>query len=136
MPKEARWLIKTALGYLAFGLTLALVRAGQSAGLLPDLAANLWLPQLHLLTVGWLTQLIFGVAYWLFPSRRDSRDVSRSLIWPAYGALNTGLLLRLAAEPSFLSGRVRAWGLLVSAALQWGACLLLVIYFWPRVRQS
>jgi hypothetical protein len=136
MPVEARWLIKTALLHLAAGLALALVRAGQSAGLVPGTAAALWLPQLHLLTVGWLTQLIFGVACWLFPAPGDAATASPTLVWTAYGALNLGLLLRLGAEPAVLPEAVRAWGLLASAALQWGASLLLVAHVWPRVRSK
>ena len=136
MPVEARWLIKTALVYLAAGLALALVRAGQSAGLVPGSGAQLWLAQLHFLTVGWLTQLIFGVAYWLFPVPGDSAAASPALIWTAYGALNLGLLLRLGAEPAVLSEGLRAGGLVASTALQWGASLLFVAHFWSRVRSK
>ncbi len=134
MPRPARWLIKTALVCLATALALGVIRAGQAGGLLPGSAAALWLPQLHLLTVGWLTQLIFGVAFWLFPTRTARGTASARLVWIAYGALNTGLLLRLACEPAALSPAVRRWGLGGSALLQWTASLLLVVHFWPRVR--
>lgn len=134
MPTQARWLIKTALVYLATALTLALVRAGQDVGFVPGHSATLWLPQLHFLTVGWLTQLIFGVAYWLFPNPGSKGHAASSVVWIAYGALNVGLLLRLAAEPALLSGAVRGWGLVASAGLQWIASLLLVGHFWSRVR--
>lgn len=132
MPTEARWLIKTALAYFALGLALGVVRAAQSAGLVPGTAAALWLPQLHALTMGWLTQLIFGVAFWLFPS---AEDLSSLPVWTAYAALNAGLFLRLGCEPA-PSGPTRAWGLVASAALQWAASLLLVGYFWRRVRTT
>jgi len=135
MPSEARWLIRTALVYLAVALGLGLVRAGQAAGLVPGLPATLWLPQLHFLTVGWLTQLIFGVAFWLFP--RPSPDTwGPPVIWSAYATLNLGLVLRLLSEPALLSPSARSWGLLASAALQWVASLLLVGYFWRRVRSK
>lgn len=135
MPTKARWFIKTAFLYLGAGLTLALVRAAQSADLLPGEGASLWLPQLHFLTVGWLTQLIFGVAYWLFPNPASSSDTGQGpVLWMAYGALNVGLLLRLGAEPAFFPAAVQAWGLVASAFLQWVASLLLVGHFWWRVR--
>lgn len=134
MPTPARWLIKTALLHLVLALTLALVRAGQTAGLVPGVASTLWLPQLHLLTVGWLTQLIFGVAFWLFPSPEPGTQPSSHLVWVAYGALNLGLVLRLVCEPRGLPEGLRGWGLVASAALQWAASLLFVGHFWCRVR--
>lgn len=134
MPTQARWLIKTALVYLVVALAFALVRAGQGIGLVPGQSATLWLPQLHFLTVGWLTQLIFGVASWLFPNPGSKGHAASNVVWAAYGALNVGLLLRLGTEPTFLSDGIRAWGLVVSAGLQWVASLLLVGHFWSRVR--
>lgn len=133
MPTQARWLIKTALVYLAVALMIGVVRAGQAAGVVPGTASSLWLPQLHLLTVGWLTQLIFGVASWLFPNPDGGMADSRA-VWVAYGTLNLGLLLRLGFEPRAVPEDLRAWGLVVSAALQWTASLLLVGHFWRRVR--
>lgn len=133
MPPQARWLIKTALVYLVAALAIGVIRAGQAAGLVPGTAAMLWLPQLHFLTVGWLTQLIFGVAFWLFPNP-DGGGPSGHVVWIAYGALNLGLLLRLGCEPRMLPEALRDWGLVASAALQWGASLLLVGHFWRRVR--
>lgn len=135
VPRKSRWLIKTALVYLAAALALGVVRAGQSAGLFPGSAAPLWLPQLHLLTVGWLTQLIFGVAFWLFPSvSRKGADWFEPAIWVAYVALNLGLLLRLLAEPALLPPGAQSWGLLGSAVLQWIASICFVVYFWRRMR--
>ncbi len=134
MPTAARWLIKTALLHLVVALGIALVRAGQAMGGIPGASSTLWLPQLHLLTVGWLTQLIFGVAFWLFPSPAPRTQPSPRLVWAAYGALNGGLVLRVGCEPGLVPEPVQRWGLAVSAALQWGASLLLVVHFWGRVR--
>ena len=135
MPTPSRWLIKTALGYLVLALGLAAARAVQEIGVLPGDAATLWLPQLHLLTVGWLTQLIFGVAFWLFPRPRPD-PWGDTVVWAAYALLNLGLGLRLLSEPAWLPGPFQRWGLLVSAALQWGSSLLLAGYFWRRVRST
>ncbi len=73
MPKLSRWFVKSALiclvlGSLAGGLPLAW----------PALAALgplAW----HLLAVGWATQLIFGVAFWMFPLvRRTPAHAARA----------------------------------------------------------
>lgn len=135
MPKLSRWMIRTALGYLIVGLGLALVRAGQQAELLPGAPQTWWLPQLHLLTVGWLTQLIFGVAYWLFPKATGpGRTWTPRAVWAAYGLLNVGLLLRVLFEPASIGDSLRSVGLIASASVQWVAALLLTGAFWHRVR--
>lgn len=135
MPTEARWLIRTAFLYLVVALALGVVRAGQGMGVVPGRPGSLWLPQLHFLTVGWITQLIFGVAFWLFPQPRDaSQNGIEWLIWGGYGALNVGLLLRLVAEPGWLTAAYEAWGMGLSAVLQWLAALCFVVHFWGRVR--
>ena len=133
MPTETRWLVRTALLYFAVALGIGVMRAGQGAGLVSGTPTALWLPQLHVLTVGWITQLIFGVAYWLFP-RPTPSDGGPFVMWTAYGLLNLGLLLRLVSEPAALPESLRPWGLVVSAGLQWVASLLLAGYFWRRVR--
>lgn len=135
MPTEARWLIRTALLYLVLALALGIVRAGQVVSLVPGESAVLWLPQLHFLTVGWITQLIFGVAFWLFPRPRQASGQGPAwLIWGAYGTLNAGLLLRGVAEPGWVPVQIETWGLGLSAVLQWTAGLFFVIHFWPRVQ--
>jgi hypothetical protein len=94
---------------------------------------------IHLLTVGWLTQLIFGVMYWMFPiiSRENMRGDPR-LAWAALIALNAGLLLRVAFEPwRVLSpNEVNGAGLTLSAVVQVVAAFLVVAVCWPRVREK
>jgi hypothetical protein len=86
--------------------------------------------------VGWLLQLITGVAFWMFPRhptappRGDARPG-----WLALGLLNLGLMVRLLAEPWRLGFGGPRWPLMVSAGLQFAAVLLLVHLLWPRVRE-
>lgn len=124
VPIIARYFIKTALLHLLLGMLLGLVWSHPAV--------------VHLITVGWLTQLIFGVAFWLFP--RVSKESAYGIVWSvwaSYGLLNGGLLIRLFAEPMTLQhGENLLWGVLlgISAVMQWVASLLLVLYFWKRVR--
>jgi len=135
MPTLARWLIKTALLHLVASLLLGGVRALQGSGWLPGDPAALWLSQLHLLTVGWITQLIFGVAYWLFPKPREGLDPWWDrVVWIGYAALNAGLVLRVLVEPSGGSAVMQAWSLGLAAVLQWTAGLCFVAHVWIRVR--
>jgi hypothetical protein len=100
----------------------------------------LWMLQpacYHLLTVGWLTQLIAGVAFWLFPTH--SRELPRGnprLMWAAYTALNLGLLLRIVAEPLHTANpsRLLAYTLVASGLLQMVAIWMIILVLWPRVR--
>lgn len=97
--------------------------------------AGLSATYLHLLVVGWLTQLIFGIAHWLFPraSAATPRGDER-LGWAGLLLLNLGLLLRAGIEP-MVFGQPRHTFLLTSAALQFLALLLLVLHIWPRVKE-
>ncbi len=138
MPTLTRWTIKTALVYLVVGLlTGALYWANVQWGFSPLLGA-LSPTYLHLLVVGWLTQLIFGVMYWMFPilSKHNLRGDPR-LAWAAYILLNVGLILRALCEPwrSLDANALNGWGLVLSALLQVLAGYLIVLVCWARVRE-
>lgn len=137
MYLQARVYIKTALGQLLAGVLLgALLLANQELHLYPQLGVLLPV-YYHLLMLGWATQLIGGVALWMFPplSRERPRGDER-LGWFAYAALNGGLLLRAIAEPLQLLRPApwTGWGLALSALLQMLAIWALVLALWPRVK--
>jgi hypothetical protein len=137
MYPQARYFIRTALAYLlaAFatgGLVLinqGLALDGRIAALLPVFY--------HLLMVGWATQLICGVALWMFPphSREQPRGDER-LGWFTYATLNAGLLLRAVAEPlhTWRPAPWLGWALALSALLQVLAIWAFVLAIWPRVK--
>src|SRR5512134_1745644 len=99
MPPLTRWLVKTSFVYLALALITGLLVEIQSAldfttfgGLFPI--------YIHLFVLGWLTQLIFGVVFWMFPKySADKPRGSETLGWWTYALLNIGLILRAVAEP-------------------------------------
>jgi hypothetical protein len=103
----------------------------------PSLSA-LYPVYIHLLVVGWLTQLIYGVIYWMFPiiSKTDMRGNAR-LAWTAWIALNLGMILRAVCEPwrAITANPVNGVGLVASAVLQVVAAYLVVMVCWPRVRE-
>jgi hypothetical protein len=135
MHTQARFFIRTALVYLVAAFSLGgLYLLNQGLAISPRIGALLY-PYYHLLMVGWATQLICGVAVWMFPplTRERPRGDER-VTWFAYGALNLGLLLRVAGEP--LQAWYGGWGwmLAVSAVLQTLAIWAFVIAIWPRVK--
>ncbi|MCC6259615.1 MAG: hypothetical protein IT311_02030 [Anaerolineales bacterium] len=132
MPLLTRTLIKTAMVCLILALILGIALAfGATNGFFPA--------YIHLLVFGWITQLIFGVVFWMFPKYSlEKPRGSEALGWWMYAALNLGLLLRAlveplqAARPNAFSG----WALVVSAALQFTAGVLFVLNSWKRVREK
>jgi hypothetical protein len=137
MHLQARVYIRSALAYLLAAFAVGgLLLANQGL----QFSGRLWavLPvYYHLLTVGWLTQLICGVALWMFPlASRDQPRGDERASWAAYGMLNTGLLLRAVAEPlhAWQPRPTFGWALAAAAALQTAAIWLLVAALWPRVK--
>jgi hypothetical protein len=137
MPTITRTLIKTALVYLLAGTFLSALWLVQIVVPLHPFLAVLQPTALHLIVVGWLTQLIFGVALWMFPIRSKAQPRGPEAFgWSCYGLLNAGLVLRLIAEPlqSFRPIPALGWVLVLSAVLQVAACWIFVGLIWTRVR--
>ena len=135
MPALTRWFVKSGLLYLLAGFLLAVLMQWPVTREWAWLRAA-WPTYLHLLVVGWLTQLIFGVAFWLFPrySAEHPRGSER-LGWASFVLLNAGLLLRIAGEPRALMGEDAATLLTASAVAQLLAGWAFVANTWPRIRE-
>lgn len=128
MPVVTRWALRTALGCIVVTMLAGVLLAWPGAPSLP------YPTYLHLFTVGWLSNLIFGVAHWMFPRASAARprgDVR--LAWAGWGLLNAGLLLRIIGE-GLKPATPAAW-LLASALLQLVAVWGWVVHLWPRVRE-
>jgi hypothetical protein len=132
IPLLTRIFIKTSLVYFALALAFGILMALR-------VPYAIFPVYIHLFVFGWLTQLIFGVVYWMFP--KYSAQFPRGhdpLMWIAYGALNVGLILRAVAEPmqasqtNTLSGAL----LVISAVLQWLAGLAFIANTWNRVKEK
>src|SRR5664279_2804328 len=94
MPPVARWFIRTALVYLVAALLLGVALMLRLVLNLPPAIGALQPVYFHLLLVGWVTQLIFGVVFWMFPKHSSQQPRgSQALGWATYGLLNAGLLL-------------------------------------------
>jgi cbb3-type cytochrome oxidase subunit 1 len=136
MPTLTRWFIKTSFVYLALALIVGLLLAMQSIFNLTSLG-GLFPIYIHLLVFGWLTQLVFGVVYWMFPKySADMPRGSEPLGWWTYALLNIGLILRAIAEPvqAVQPGLIAGWTLVVSAGMQFLSGLTFVLNSWKRVR--
>lgn len=134
MPRLARLFIKTGLIYFITALLLAL---GTEFNWLqfPGSVPLFW----HMLMVGWITQIIFGVSMWMFPGRsREEGFWVQKWGWLTYILLNTGLIFRIIAEPANYLSRYPVWDILIalSALTQAAAALTYIIEIWPRVQSK
>lgn len=136
MPVLTRLFIKTAMLYLLAALLVALMLALQGLIALPAAILSFTPVYFHLFMVGWVTQLIIGIVYWMFPKySRQAPRRSESLAWAVFWLLNAGLLLRVVGEPTLFGDATRQWLLAGSALLQWlGGCSF-VVNTWARVKE-
>ncbi len=150
MPATSRAFVKASVVYLCLGAVLGAL-----------LLINRWLPfeprivtlkvsHVQVLVIGWLTQLILGVAWWLFPPlkaglRRDAPRPVRSgqrqrgselLFWATFVCLNGGVLFRAVLEPLHSWTRLGWLGTLanVSDLFLLVAAIAFVANMWGRVR--
>jgi hypothetical protein len=135
MPALIRWYVKSALVFFVAALLVGVLRAleAQFPFLPPDLEEVYY----HLLLVGWITQMIVGVAFWMFPKFTLAKPRgSESLAWITYGLLNLGLVLRVISEPlnKVQPGAVWSSLLILSALMLWLAGCTFVANIWRRVK--
>jgi hypothetical protein len=124
--------------YLVVGAACALAYwLDAQYGIAPWLSA-LSPTYLHLIVVGWITQFIFAIAYWMFPvfSKTNPRG-SPSLAKAVFITLNAGLILRALCEPwrAIAPNAFNGAALIASSILQAASGVLYVWLMWPRVRE-
>lgn len=133
MQPLTRLFIKTGLIYFLVGTVLAFLSEWQVLGLRGLLLPVYW----HMLVMGWICQIIMGVAFWLFPRKyRDRPEREAFLTKATYVTLNTGLLMRFITEP-FISlvtdTSLITIVLILSSLLQVAAIVLFMAEIWPRL---
>jgi hypothetical protein len=128
VPTVTRWVLRSAFVWAALALATGVLLAW------PGAPAPVYPTYLHLLTVGWLSNLIFGVAHWMFPraSAESPRGDAR-LAWAGWGLLNAGLVLRILGEAA--QGPAPHQVLAASALLQVAAVWIWILHLWPRVKE-
>lgn len=141
MPIESRYFIKAGLAWLLLAfLAGATLLVSKALGY--HLAGTFAIQHAHFAGVGWLVNMVIGVAFWMFPLDRERFPSTRGRYPRAashaiFGLLNGGLILRTTIEPVFDLGHTSPLvaGLLAIAAIaQVGAIGLFVLVIWSRVR--
>jgi len=151
MPRTSRISVKASIIYLAIGATLGAI-----------LLFNRWIPlgsgvyalrasHVQFLVVGWLTQLIMGVGWWLFPPLPiglrgntgrpmrwgQAQRGSERLFWIALVCLNAGVLLYALFDPLHSWTQIALFDVLAgsSSLFLLTAAVLFVVNLWGRVRE-
>jgi hypothetical protein len=122
--------VKTAMIYFVAALSVGAVQAILRV---PFLGPT----YVHMLVVGWITQMIFGVAYWMFPKYSPETPRGNNTIAIAtFVLLNVGLLVRVFTEPALAwrPDAVPGWPLAVAGVAQALAGVGFAINTWPRVK--
>lgn len=138
MPFESRLFVKTSLVALVLAFAWgAAMGIAESLGVpIPAIWA---VEHAHLAFVGWLVNVVFGVALWMFPLARKAYPSTAGRYPPGapylvYGLLNGGLLARIVSEPALGDGAVVQVGLILGSLAQLLAVLLFIGIVWRRVR--
>lgn len=151
MPLTSRASVKASFLYLALGAVVgAILLINRWVPLGPAVSA-LRATHVQFLILGWLTQLIVGVAWWLLPPlpiglqkdaplpirRGQAQRGSERLFWTALTSLNAGILLRALSEPLSSWTDIDAFSILtiVSGLFLLAAAVLFVTSLWSRVRE-
>jgi hypothetical protein len=141
MPFESRLFIKTGAVYLVLtfivgAVLLALAAIDRPAPFIVSVEHG------HMGFVGWLVNMVIGVAFWMFPLDRErfpemqGRYPSRAPLL-CYYLLNIGLVMRLVLEPAAQLSSARnvlAIPVAASGVLQLLAIFIFVGIIWHRTR--
>lgn len=137
MPPLVRRYLKTAIGFLIFGVGFGLymlVRR-ELGGVWPT---PWWVSaHTHAILVGFVMMMILGVALWMFPRpAKDDTQFDPALAEVAYWCLTLGTAARVLAElfrPESVAPLLR-WTVVVGGAGQVAGLALFFWTMWTRIR--
>ena len=140
MPPIARTFVKASFAYFLAAFLLGALMMLDRWLAFSRWVRALYMSQLHLLVVGWITQLAIGVAYWILPRFLKEDDPrprgSDAIAWFVLISLNVGLLLRFAVEPFYFMDQQPWLAALLALAgvLQALAAVGFAWIIWGRIR--
>ena len=130
MPALSRWFIRSSLVYLGLGVTLgSLLLANKGLDFYPLIWRSLP-AHIEFLFLGWMVQVVLGVAYWILPRLAgEATHGNERLALLAFMLLNLGIWL-IVAQSIFLSDGLSLAGQICECL---GAVLFLVAV-WQRIK--
>jgi hypothetical protein len=130
MPALSRWFVRASLVYLGLGVTLGgLLLANKGLVFYPLIWRSLP-AHIEFLFLGWMVQVVLGVAYWILPRLPGSAPHGKErLAILAFVLINVGIWLIVAQSIFLLPGLSFVGRILESL----GAALFLVAV-WQRIK--
>jgi hypothetical protein len=136
MTPLVRLYIKTSFAFLLLGLVLGGYITVEVNLLGRAVAWQVITAHVHLVLVGFMLMLVFGVATWMFP--RPARDGGRyrpGLAWLVYWLLTGSTLVRVLGELAAAAAGTRGSSLAALGGLgQLASAIVFVANMWTRVR--
>jgi hypothetical protein len=136
MTPLVRLYVKTSFLFLLVGVSLGGYITVQVNLLTRAVAWPLMTAHVHLILVGFMLMLVFGVATWMFPrpARNDAR-YRHGLAWLVYWMLTASTIVRTLGELTAAVTGVRGSALAALGGLgQLAAVAIFVVNMWTRVR--
>ena len=125
MPFLARLFVRTSFIFLIIGLFLMI---------LSNKFPSLFPASIHSITLGWITNMIFGVSFWMFPRvSRENLYGNTKIVFLSFALLNAGNFTRIISEP-FIYKNILKILFVLSLTLQFLGCLTFSIYIWKRIK--
>jgi hypothetical protein len=138
MPTLSRWFIKVGMIYLVVGLAMGALILLQPPLKLWSGLQTLRPVYLHFIFIGWVTQLIMGVGYWMFPKlTKETPRGSEALGWAVFVLLNVGLVLRAIGEPAMMLAPQSGlgWTLAMASTFLLLAGWGFILNTWGRIKE-
>lgn len=132
MPPLSRFAVRASVVYLVVGFGLGALRLAEKGMATHTGAARLVGAHVEILLLGWLAQLVLGVAFWILPRFLQGPPRGREApAWTAVLLLNAGVAL--AALDGLLP-----WSSIpaVGRWLECAAALAFTAHAWPRIRAT
>ena len=149
MPITSRSFVRASVVYLCLGAVIGALLLINRTVQEPAIAV-LRASHVHMLIVGWLTQFIVGVAWWLFPPlkiglrpdvprpvrRGQAQRGSESLFWVTFISLNVGIMVRAIFAPLYAWTQIGIFDPLSNSSdlFLLVAALTFILNIWNRVR--
>ena len=136
MPRVSRWFAQASLVYLALGFTLGAALLFNKGVPLTPVLVRLLPAHIEFLLVGWVIQLVMGVATWIFPRFGVPRSPygSEAAAWLAFALVNAGVWF-VGVGP-FVAGQVGDVLPLIGRLAEAAAAVVFAANIWARVRAS